>query len=112
MDCQADPLRQPKRSFGTRVKCEECKLEGYIYLVPGHGHHLEQNHCTDVPLMLFECDGIVPVQYYFESGWSAITTSGRRINNIDLICQGYEDEIDGERIAIIVEAKFLPYSGR
>ena len=39
-------------------------------------------------------------------------TSGRRINNIDLTCQGYEDEIDGERIAIIVEAKFLPYSGR
>ena len=55
------------------LQCEECKYEGHIYLVPGYGHHLEQNHCNDVPLMLFECDGIVPVQYYFERGWSAIT---------------------------------------
>ncbi|CBI35935.3 uncharacterized protein LOC104880211 [Vitis vinifera] len=92
-------------------KCQGCERHGEISLIPGHGTPLSQNHCTEVDLMLFHCDGLLPVEYSFNGGWLATTISGREIH-VDLTMGEYTDVIDGVEVSISkLKAKFVPYWG-
>ncbi|RVX16936.1 hypothetical protein CK203_003174 [Vitis vinifera] len=51
------------------LKCEGCERQGTITLVPGHAHPLRVDDCTNVPLMVFDCNGTFPVYYSFNGGW-------------------------------------------
>ena len=59
--------------FFLVLQCQGCERHGEISLIPGHGTPLSQNHCTEVDLMLFHCDGLLPVEYSFNGGWLATT---------------------------------------
>ncbi|KAL6335320.1 hypothetical protein AAG906_029562 [Vitis piasezkii] len=92
-------------------KCQGCERQGQISLIPGHGAPLSQNHCTEVDLMLFHCDGLLPVEYSFNGGWLATTTSGREIH-VDLTMGEFTNVIDGVEVSISkLKAKFVPYWG-
>ncbi|KAJ9692033.1 hypothetical protein PVL29_011231 [Vitis rotundifolia] len=77
------------------LKCDGCERQGTITLVPGHGRPLRADDCENVPLMVFDCNGIFPVDYSFNGGWSAVTTFGQKIH-VDLIGQEYKNVIDEE----------------
>ncbi|KAJ9692036.1 hypothetical protein PVL29_011234 [Vitis rotundifolia] len=90
-------------------KCQGCERQGKIRLIPRHGAPLSQNHCTEVDLMLFNCDGLLSVEYSFNGEWLAIMTSGREIH-VDLAMGGYMDAIDGVEVSISnLKAKFVSY---
>ncbi|WJZ95332.1 hypothetical protein VitviT2T_014108 [Vitis vinifera] len=55
------------------LQCQGCERHGAILLIPGHGAPLSQHHCTEVDLMLFNCNGLLSVEYSFNGGWLAIT---------------------------------------
>ncbi|XP_059595804.1 uncharacterized protein LOC104880296 [Vitis vinifera] len=55
------------------LKCEGCERQGTITLVLGNGRPLRVDDCTNVPLMVFDCNGTFPVYYSFNGGWSAVT---------------------------------------
>ncbi|XP_034695587.1 UPF0587 protein CG4646-like [Vitis riparia] len=93
------------------LKCEGCERQGTITLVPGYGRPLRVDDCTNVPLMVFDCNGIFPVYYSFNGGWSAVTNSGSSIN-LNLVGGDYNAVVDGECIEIKeLETKFEPYNG-
>ncbi|RVX16998.1 hypothetical protein CK203_003163 [Vitis vinifera] len=93
------------------LMCQGCERRGEISLIPGHGAPLSQNHCTEVDLMLFHCDGLLPVKYSFNGGWLATTTSGREIH-VDLTMGEFTNVIDGMEVSISkLKAKFVPYWG-
>ncbi|KAL6335157.1 hypothetical protein AAG906_029385 [Vitis piasezkii] len=93
------------------LKCEGCERQGTITLVPGHGRPLRVDDCTNVPLMVFDCNGTFPVYYSFNGGWSAVTESGRSIN-LNLVEGKYNAVVHGEYIEIKeLKTKFEPYNG-
>ncbi|KAL6335349.1 hypothetical protein AAG906_029592 [Vitis piasezkii] len=61
--------KQPCELISKVGRCEA----GTITLVPGHGRPLRVDDCTNVPLMVFYCNGTFPVYYSFNGGWSAVT---------------------------------------
>ncbi|KAJ9707396.1 hypothetical protein PVL29_002421 [Vitis rotundifolia] len=120
------------RNMGNMI-CHGCESHGKISLILGHGAPLSQNHCTEVDLMLFNCDGLLHVEYSFNGGWLAITihfykhnfyhfyphvTSGfsifffqtfGQVIHIDFVGREYRNVIDGEEVTITnLEAKFVP----
>ncbi|RVW51865.1 hypothetical protein CK203_099522 [Vitis vinifera] len=93
------------------LKCEGCERQGTITLVPEHGRPLRADDCTNVPLMVFDCNGIFPVYYSLNGGWSAVTESGRSIN-LNLVEGKYNAVVNGEYIEIKeLKTKFEPYNG-
>ncbi|RVW15260.1 hypothetical protein CK203_081991 [Vitis vinifera] len=59
-------------------------------------------------LMLFNCNGLIPMTYSFNGGWLAVMTSGQEIH-VDLVGREYRNVIDGENVTITnLEAKFVP----
>ncbi|RVW51853.1 hypothetical protein CK203_099527 [Vitis vinifera] len=56
-------------------ECEGCERQGTITLVLGNGCPLRVDDCTNVPLMVFDCNGTFPVYYSFNGGWSAVTVT-------------------------------------
>ncbi|KAL6335274.1 hypothetical protein AAG906_029513 [Vitis piasezkii] len=121
------------------LTCEGCERQGTITLVPGHGRPLRVDDCTNVPLMVFYCNGTFPVYYSFNGGWSAcegckrqatvtlVPGHGRALKtddctNVSLMvliamessrCYGqYNAIVDGEYIEINeLKTKFEPYNG-
>ncbi|RVW97087.1 hypothetical protein CK203_029988 [Vitis vinifera] len=74
----------------------------------GHGNPLSEHHYKGDGLMLFNCNGLIPMTYSFNGGWLAMTTSGQEIY-VDLIGREYRNVIDGEKVTITnLEAKFVP----
>lgn len=55
------------------LQCDGCERSGVITLIPGYGNPLSHYHCREVGLMLFDCDGLIPVNYAFNGGWLAVT---------------------------------------
>ncbi|KAL6334499.1 hypothetical protein AAG906_016046 [Vitis piasezkii] len=87
-------------------KCQGCERHGAILLIPGHGAPLSQHHCTEVDLMLFNCNGLLSVEYSFNGGWLSF---GKEIH-VDLSMAEYRDVIDGEEVSITkLKAKFVSY---
>ncbi|RVW97151.1 hypothetical protein CK203_029977 [Vitis vinifera] len=90
------------------IVCQGCERHGAISLIPRHGTPLSQHHYTEVDLMLFNYNGLLPVDYSFNSGW---LSSGKEIH-VDLSMREYMDVIDGEEISITkLKAKFVSYWG-
>ncbi|KAL6322831.1 hypothetical protein AAG906_020831 [Vitis piasezkii] len=81
---------------------------GVISLIPSHGNSLSEHHYKGVGLMLFNCNGLIPMTYSFNGGWLAVMTSGQEIH-VDLVGREYRNVIDGEKVTIMnLEAKFVP----
>ncbi|WJZ94355.1 hypothetical protein VitviT2T_013226 [Vitis vinifera] len=94
------------------LKCEGCERQGTITLVPGHTRPLRVDDCTNVPLMVFYCNGTFPVHYSSNGGWSAVTEFGESIN-LNPVERKYNVVVDGEYIEIKeLKTKFEPYNGR
>ncbi|CBI39070.3 unnamed protein product, partial [Vitis vinifera] len=51
---------------------EDATSSCVISLIPDHGNPLSEHHCREVGLMLFNCDGLIPVTYSFNGGWLAV----------------------------------------
>ncbi|KAJ9707393.1 hypothetical protein PVL29_002418 [Vitis rotundifolia] len=78
------------RKLGNMITCQGCERHGGI----------SQNHCTEVDLMLFNCDGLLHVEYSFNE------------YHVDLTMREYTDVIDGVEVSILkLKAKFVPYWG-
>ncbi|RVW97093.1 hypothetical protein CK203_029982 [Vitis vinifera] len=77
----------------------------------GHGNPLSEHHYRGDGLMLFNCNGLIPMTYSFNGRWLAVTvtiTSGQEIH-ADLVSREYRKVIDGENVTITnLEAKFVP----
>ena len=54
------------------LQCDGCDKRGVISLILDHGNPPREHHCREVGLMLFNCDGLIPVTFSFNGGWLAV----------------------------------------
>ncbi|RVW97089.1 hypothetical protein CK203_029986 [Vitis vinifera] len=74
--------------------------------IGSHGNPLSEHHYKGDGLMLFNCNGLIPMTYSFNGGW--LETFGQEIH-ADLVGRELRKVIDGENVTITnLEAKFVP----
>ncbi|XP_075106752.1 uncharacterized protein LOC142179777 [Nicotiana tabacum] len=64
------------------AKCYGCDREGTVKLIPGHGSKFTASDAIEgdyTPLMMFQCEGLVPEDYLFNGGWR-LTTVNSSVN--------------------------------
>ncbi|XP_009783828.1 uncharacterized protein LOC107790474 [Nicotiana tabacum] len=96
------------------IKCKGCKRVGTVKLVPGSESVFTAAAAAGgiyMPLMMFECEGLVPQQYAFNGGWKLTTDTGEDImvNLVNGYFAGSEDEYgDNQPVVANVRGRFTP----
>ncbi|RVW97091.1 hypothetical protein CK203_029984 [Vitis vinifera] len=100
--------------MSKRMLVVSTKLVNIVFLElhldedqPSHTISSEHHYRGD-GLMLFNCNGLIPMTYSFNGRWLAVTTFGQEIH-ADLVGRELRKVIDGENVTITnLEAKFVP----
>ncbi|RVW97092.1 hypothetical protein CK203_029985 [Vitis vinifera] len=96
-------------SLGVKEKSTvESRRRNYnnASLRVGHGNPLSEPHYRGDGLMLFNCNGLIPMTYSFNSRW--LRHLAKKFH-ADLVGREYRKVIDGENVIITnLEAKFVP----
>ncbi|MCD7446776.1 hypothetical protein HAX54_016869 [Datura stramonium] len=74
-----------RNRFNHVIKCKGCKRVGTVTLISGFGTEFTAaDSQTYVPLMMFECDGMVPEDYAFNGGWK-LTIDSDEVIEVNLV---------------------------
>ncbi|KAI3830515.1 hypothetical protein MKW98_030678 [Papaver atlanticum] len=103
----ADTVSIPKSRGTTNLvqKCKFCGREGNITMIPGKGRPLtlEAGETEEyVPLMLFDCRGIEPVEFAFGDGWKVQSTDGTKYEGIDLSSGEFSEYCEKGQVPVMI----------
>ncbi|PHT88947.1 hypothetical protein T459_11053 [Capsicum annuum] len=60
----------------TSIECKGCKRLGTVTLISGHGKEfIAEDSKSYLPLMMFDCEGMVPEDYAINGSWKLIIAS-------------------------------------
>ncbi|XP_068648738.1 uncharacterized protein [Aristolochia californica] len=81
------PLPNGRGTANLVRKCKFCGREGTLLMIPGKGRPLTDTLSDQgqfAPLMLFECRGLEPIDYFFGDGWKVESVHETTFTDIDL----------------------------
>ncbi|KAL6005972.1 hypothetical protein ACLOJK_040017 [Asimina triloba] len=82
---EAVPLPSGKGTANLVQKCKICGREGTVQMMGGHGQPLTHGAAESgkyMPLMVFDCRGMEPVEFFFGNGWEAYAVWTRVVPNL------------------------------
>ncbi|KAJ8644970.1 hypothetical protein MRB53_006718 [Persea americana] len=94
------PVPNGRGTTNLAQRCKFCGRDGTVLMIPGRGKPLSLDITSSsrekfAPLMIFDCRGFEPVDFFFGSGWEAVSASGTKFTDIDL-SEGEFTEYDEE----------------